>query len=289
MSRSQRIALGIIAANYAALAIILVVSVVMRFTSALPFAHETTGIAGIYIMSTFTLVPILMGFILEWIRSPLDMRQSHKIGVTLLSLVFATALSTTILREGVICLIMASPLVLLFHALGVHIAYHVYRHRNGRLEVSVVPILLLLIAGDALSPHQFRATEADTIVIHARPDVVWRYIVGYPANPRPADYWLWRMGLPAPIQSTAPVPAVGARRTCAFTGGVAAEERITEIDPARTLAFDVVKQPDHPEAVGHFNLDRGRFDLHNNGDGTTTVVGTSWYSLRVFPAAYYDL
>jgi hypothetical protein len=30
-------------------------------------------------------------------------------------------------------------------------------------------------------------------------------------------------------------------------------------------------------------------ELRDNHDGTTTLIGTSWYRLKVYPALYYDL
>jgi hypothetical protein len=33
---------------------------------------------------------------------------------------------------------------------------------------------------------------------------------------------------------------------------------------------------------------RGQFELQDNGDGTTTLTGRTWYSLHVRPAWYFD-
>ena len=54
------------------------------------------------------------------------------------------------------------------------------------------------------------------------------------------------------------------------------------------MTFKVTKQPDHPEIVGHFSLDKGQLILEVNPDGTTTVIATSWYRLFVRPAAYFN-
>ena len=55
------------------------------------------------------------------------------------------------------------------------------------------------------------------------------------------------------------------------------------------LTFEVVEQPSHPEAYGHITLHRGQFALRENRDGTTTLVGSSWYTLHIRPLWYFDL
>lgn len=41
--------------------------------------------------------------------------------------------------------------------------------------------------------------------------------------------------------------------------------------------------------MGHIDILRGQFILKDNGDGTTTLIGNSWYKLYVFPVWYYDI
>ena len=59
--------------------------------------------------------------------------------------------------------------------------------------------------------------------------------------------------------------------------------------PNEKLTFDIAEQPTHPEAYGHITLHRGRFILRDNHDGTTTLIGSSWYTLHVRPLWYFDL
>jgi hypothetical protein len=142
---------------------------------------------------------------------------------------------------------------------------------------------------DAQMPHHHAAIVTDQVLIRAAPATVWHYVPEYPTMTAPPDYWLWKIGLPIPTQSTATGAFVGAKRDCRFSGNVVFEEKIVEAETAKVLTFDVTKQPDHPELTGHFNLDRGRFLLRDNGDGTTTLIGTTWYRLHVYPAPYFDL
>ena len=41
--------------------------------------------------------------------------------------------------------------------------------------------------------------------------------------------------------------------------------------------------------AGHIQILRGQFILKVNPDGSTRLIGKSWYRLRVYPAWYYGL
>ncbi len=74
-----------------------------------------------------------------------------------------------------------------------------------------------------------------------------------------------------------------------FSEGIVIKERVVEFVPGQKLTFDIVEQPMHPEAYGHITLHRGQFVLRDNGDGTTTLSGTSWYTLHARPRWYFEL
>ena len=81
---------------------------------------------------------------------------------------------------------------------------------------------------------------------------------------------------------------VGARRECIFSNGLVFKETVAELEPQRLLTFDIVEQPRDPELLGHVTLHRGQFELQPNGDGTTMLIGRSWYTLHVRPLWYFD-
>ncbi len=66
------------------------------------------------------------------------------------------------------------------------------------------------------------------------------------------------------------------------------EEKIAVIEPNQRLTFDIVKMPPDPELMGHLDTTRGEFELRDNGDGTTNLIGRSWYRLHVRPLWYFD-
>lgn len=270
---------GIFAANGLALALMLLT----RWMSSL-----WSDVGGVFAMGDFVLLPMAMGGICAYFWQEAKLSKAAYLLYGLMNTGLALLLSYVFLREGTICLLMASPLILIFVLLGSFIGRQIFAAKHAPLNASLAPLLLTLFVADSLSPHHFANQESDTIVIHAPPAQVWKYIIAYPANTAPPDYWLFRCGLPAPIQSTADGQRVGATRRCIFTGNVAFEEKLTVVEPGKRLEFDVTSQPNHPEIVGHFTLQKGRFRLKDNGDGTTTLTGTTWYQLRVYPICYYD-
>ena len=106
--------------------------------------------------------------------------------------------------------------------------------------------------------------------------------------PDPPGYWLFRVGLPCPMETTNEGHFVGARRACRFSGGAVFKEVVAEIELERRLTFDIVEMPPDPELLGHLDARRGQFELHDNGDGTTTLIGRTWYELHVRPEWYFD-
>ena len=222
-------------------------------------------------------------------------RENYNFGLVaaLVSILTATELlgAYIFLREGVICLIILSPLVLGMMLLGALLGRFLARRASSTVsKVSLIPLVVLVVLAEAAGPKPNHANVVvDSIVVEAPAPYVWRYVVDYPENTAPPDYWLWRIGLPYPVQSTADAQRVGAARACRFSSGVAFEERIVELTPNQVMTFDVTRQPDHPEVIGHFQFDRGQIRLTQNADGTTTVTASSWYRLFVRPAAYFDL
>lgn len=233
-------------------------------------------------------VPFTMGVVASYFwYDPSIRRRGKTWWYTTVNFIFACIGAGFVLREGVICLIMASPLLILLMVGGLEFGFKLWS-KPPFLQVSIFPLLLLLFIADATQPHLYRTQATTTFHSSAPPERLWHYVAGYPVNNRPADWWLWKIGLPMPLQSTGE-PIVGGRRDCRFTGNVDIGERIVEAIPNRRLEFVIDRQPQHPEALHHFTLERGRIELLPDGHGGTILRGTSWYRLNVYPAAYFNL
>jgi hypothetical protein len=234
------------------------------------------------------LVPMTMGVAAAYVWRPLDLR----IGVCfLLSLLFTmTSLGGAyfILKEGVICLVMASPLLLAAFFGGVALGRRWFRAHANTLRLSILPLLLVVVLAEPHVRTQREEVVIDQIVIRATASEVWKHVMRFPEIQRPPNHWLNYLGLPAASATTCEGEFVGANRRCIFSNGVALEERVAELVPEHLLTFDVVEQPRDPELLGHLTLHRGQFELQENGDGTTTLTGRSWYTLHIHPHWYFD-
>ena len=163
-----------------------------------------------------------------------------------------------------------------------------FKSRTATINLTVLPVLLLatLVEGKMRQDQQ-RVVE-DRILIKAPAAEVWNYVVSFPSIDTAPNYWLNAVGLPSPLATTCQGAFVGAARECVFSNGLVFKERVSEITPVRLLTFEIVEQPRDPELLGHLTLHRGQFQLVDNHDGTTTLIGRSWYTLHMRPLWYFD-
>jgi hypothetical protein len=257
--------------------------------SLIDHSAPTARLPGSYIVSLVLLVPFFQGLSFGGVSGRYRVGGLYAgAGAFILGVDFLFAMAP--LKEGVICLIIASPILVAVVAIGLAIGCALGGLvRSPVVRSSVVPLALLAAAYDAQTgPPIYASSVADTMTINAPLAYVWPYLLTYPKNETPADYWLWKIGLPLPTQSVATAAAVGATRECRFSKGIVLKEKITELVPNKVVTFDVTEQPQDPEILGHLTLDKGQLYLEANADGSTTVIATTWYRLFVAPGAYFD-
>lgn len=246
------------------------------------------GSSGSYVFSVFIIVPIVMGLISAYFWRDTGNKTIRYIGLSTINTIIVIALSFIFLKEGVFCLIIVSPLILVFVVAGTLIGKLIFRRRNNTINISVVGALILLFAVDLMSDHEFTAKVSDTIIVNAPVEKVWPLVVEYEPITMKENYWFFKIGMPSPVQSTVDGHEVGAGRKCIFSNGYVFDEKMVVYKPNEELTFDIINQPRDPEIMGHIDITRGQFILVDNGNGTTTLIGNSWYKLYVFPVVYFD-
>jgi uncharacterized protein YndB with AHSA1/START domain len=207
----------------------------------------------------------------------------------LYNLVVALLISAFFMGEGIICLVIVSPVFYLFLMGGIYLGRFMFRKSKHKLNISIIAALVSIFAINVATVSPSSQIVTDKVVINASPDQVWNYVVSFPQIEDKPDYWLFKIGLPAPVQSTAEGNYLGAGRKCIFSNGAVFDEEIVEYEPSKKLTFKITQQPNDPEIMGHLNLLEGQFILEDNGDGTTTLIGNSWYDLKIKPSLYFDI
>jgi uncharacterized protein YndB with AHSA1/START domain len=244
---------------------------------------------GVLAFSEFVVVPFLIGIMSAWFWRDINLNNGQLIAYSIFNTIIAIALSAIFLREGVICLIIVSPLLIGFIVGGTFAGRAMFKKNNRTLNMSVIIMLMAIFVFDSISKHHYENKVADTMLINAPPAEVWKHVVAFKRIKEQNKFWLFKIGLPSPVESTVDGYYLGSKRKCIFSNGYVFDEKIVTYDENRNLTFDITDQPRDPEIMGHLDLLRGQFLLKDNGDGTTTLTGNSWYRLYVFPVWYYDM
>lgn len=251
-----------------------------------------TGIARDYaaavVFPNLIIIPFAIGLVAARFWSPLNLSIGwcalHSISCTLICL----GTAWIVYGEGVICLIIISPLLYTFILCGALVGRVWFRADRRKLNLTLLPVFAILVAAEPLARVDEQAAVTDEIRIRATPAKVWPYITSFPDIATAPKFWLFRLGLPRPMATTCDGNYVGANRRCIFSGGAIFRERVADISPNEKLTFDIIESPPDPELIGHLTPHRGQFELRDNHDGTTTLIGRTWYSLHVRPAWYFD-
>lgn len=252
-------------------------------------AHMQQDIGTLVLWPSFFLLPFFIGLLASWfwrrLYRSLAWSFLDALWVTLLGL----AAAALVVREGIVCIVIVSPLLYVFILCGVLLGRIWFRRNYSKIQLTFFPLLALLTLGESRYHSEEQAVVTERILIQAPLAKVWPHVLAFPEIPDPPHYWIFRLGLPYPTTTTNGGNFVGADRQCIFSNGVVIKERVAEFVPNAKLTFDVAEQPTDPEAYGHITLHRGQFLLQDNCDGTTTLVGSSWYTLHVRPRWYFDL
>jgi hypothetical protein len=206
--------------------------------------------------------------------------------------------------EGIICLIMAAPIAFTLVFLGALVGFAIQARpwlsdQTATLLVAVVILLPALMAAESANEPEpvVRAVHTE-IIIDATPGMVWPHVIAFPPLPEPDD-WFFRTGIAYPQRAEIHGTGVGATRHCIFSTG-AFVEPIEAWEPPARLRFRVTEQPEpmqewspyaiHPAHLDHYlQSHQGEFLLARLPEGRTRLVGTTWYSNRMWPAPYWNI
>lgn len=205
--------------------------------------------------------------------------------------------------EGIICMIMALPLGLLFNWLGYITGYEILNRNvkstTNTLGALVISVPLLMGIEHISSDKEYTANPITTsIEINAPIETVWKNVIVFPQLDEPTEF-LFNAGIAYPINAKIEGHGVGAVRYCNFSTGSFVEP-ITKWEEPTLLAFDVVDQPEPMKELspydiqpnhlhGYFVSKKGQFKLTKLSSGKTLLEGTTWYYNKIKPVIYWDI
>ena len=248
-------------------------------------------------------------FVLGWLSVvlfgiPKKRRFGECVLVMTAALVLAGCVLLAVALEGAICILMASPLAFLLGLFGAAVGY-VFQSRPWAedsmpaLILTVIVMLPTLTAAESFTPATPDVRAVTTsVIVDAPPEVVWERVVSFPPLDEPTDL-LFRSGIAYPRRAEIVGRGPGAVRYCVFSTGPFVEP-VEVWDAPNRLAFRVTEQPCPMEELSPFHIhpphldnflvsQRGQFLLDRLPDGRTRLTGTTWYTNRMWPTAYWNV
>lgn len=215
---------------------------------------------------------------------------AETLGPPCASCVLMAAFAAAIGWEGMICIVMALPVMLVAATLGGIAARLLPRSRTAAAVVVVLPFVVAPIEAMLDTGAEIHET-ATRIEIRSPESTVWTNIVQVPPigegefRPR----FIHKIGFPRPLAALSEGEGVGSIRTATFVGGVTFVETVHDWNRNRDLAFSIRALTDRIPAVTldehvtiggpYFDVLDGRYRIEPLGDDRVLLHLTSRYRL----------
>jgi hypothetical protein len=224
---------------------------------------------------------------------------AQTVQLILLSLMLGGVALIVLALEGIVCIVLASPLAIGLALLGGLLgrAIALSSRRSPRQAGFGLALMPLMFAVESVLPPAIHFETQSTIEIDAAPEAVWGALVHTDLSDAPVPL-LFRLGVAYPLRGEILGEGVGAVRRGEFSTGTA-DERVTEWVPNRKLAFVMMNQVPAmrelspyahvhaPHVSGYFSTTYTSFELLPRADGGTDVVERTTHELRLEPVLYW--
>lgn len=164
-----------------------------------------TFVAGIYLFTSYGAVlffgtPLVMGMVAGFLynRRGVDSTGATA-GLGVLVMIMAGGVLLVFAFEGLICLMMAVPIVMPTAIAGAFLGTWIAEAtKAGLAQIVPVIVALPLLAGAESLVTTLPEHEVLTVVeVDAPPEIVWRHVVEFPDLPEPTE-WFFRCGIACP-------------------------------------------------------------------------------------------
>jgi hypothetical protein len=232
--------------------------------------------------------PVVIGFITGWFALRNRQGSGVAVGASVLAAMIFVLVCMCVGLEGIICVVLLAPFLLLVPLLGTLLAYLCWKVldlRNRNIMPVVVLLPLLLSPVEQLFPVDTTPyTISDKILVHASSERVWREITNVRdigQNELKPAFIFW-MGVPKPLEARMEGSGVGAMRVSRWQKNVVFRERMTRWIPASEMAYDFIIDPrdipstafdEHVTLAGkNYKILHGGYQLRALGPNLTEVT-----------------
>jgi hypothetical protein len=237
----------------------------------------------------FLVAPIAAGLTIGLIAKRPDSTIAAGLVAVLCTLVILIAMG----REGVLCAILALPIIVAGLAIGVLIAWLIHRFlrkRGANQNITTGFLLLigplLIFAGERIERPMLAFPRSEsvqtTVVVNNSLQNVWQDLLSID-NVRAEKPFLMYVGLPIPERCTTRGSGVGAKRTCFFNVGYI-EETVTAWNPPYDMALAIDRT--HMPGRHWLAFEEAEYQLRTQGP-MTVLTRTTAFTSRLHPAWYW--
>jgi len=265
-----------------------------------------TSVLGDYGWSLFLGLPFVMGLLSAVIHSfhqPRTLSSCVFVALVAIGLVGGALLLAAM--EGIICLLMASPVAVGMAALGGIVGFLIQKNLWQPLARQQLFCALFLVVPVAMEvehivpPPLPKLSVKSSVIVGAPPEQVWKNVVTFSSLPEPKEM-IFKLGVAYPIRAEIEGHGVGAIRRCVFCTGPFVEP-IEVWDEPKLLRFSVTENPmpmqewnpfreiQPRQLHGYFQSCGGQFQLTPLPGNRTLLEGTTWYYHHLWPASYWQL
>lgn len=241
-----------------------------------------------YGLSFFVFLPFALGYVLG---------NSTIKTFSLYGLIFSLILFFTLLLvgnlEGMICILMALPLIIAPLAVGAILKYFIEKYRksdkkNNKIKSSILPLCLFL----TLSFVETELTKNEQFIIEVKSEIILPYSsLQVYETIKSVDTldaekpFLMKLDLPIPQKCVLEEEKVGGIRTCYFEGGQIVE-RISELEKGKVLKMNVIDYQLTGRKWLGFKEAIYLFEELKNGHTKMTRITT--YTSELYPRFYWQ-
>lgn len=278
------------------LRIVAAIALAMAFALGVYLLAQAAQPSGLVSVTFLLVLPAAVSAFVAYVADPLGRRSRlFYLAVPFWVLFAAIVLSIFALREGVVCIIMLTPLWLGSGVAGALLTYKFRKRVKGATSRAVAFAVLPLLAMQLepmLPTPETTAVVTRQVVVDASSETIWPLLRGVP-DVRPGE-GRWNLsqdvvGVPRPLGAHLEGEGLGARRVAAWDHGVAFDEVITEWEPGRRIgwrfvfgdieAWDFTDRHLRPDGA-YFKVTEGGYRLTPLPDGRTRVSLETAYWMK---------